>query len=163
MDYNTEDYEDMYPVAFSLLSICLVATTPTYFNLGIFDGPSFTNNILTISEVETRFNLQKDYDQIKVDKLFEVLNLDNISEAAPLWLETRTAILKILTETDGLYEYLLEYATHSDVDEEDKIELIERNEYGKPKGLKRLAGLDKKEVEFRASNIIQAHLPLTSS
>ena len=69
-----------------------------------------------MSEVDTKFNLQKDYDQIKVDKLFEVLNLDNISEAAPLWLETRTAILKRLTETDGLYEYLLDYATHSDVD-----------------------------------------------
>jgi hypothetical protein len=82
----------MYSVAFSLLSICLVAITTTYFNLGIFDSPSFTNNILTMPEVDTRFNLQKDYDQIKVDKLFEVLDLDNISEAAPLWLETRAAI-----------------------------------------------------------------------
>jgi hypothetical protein len=49
------------------------------------------------------------------------------------------------------------------VDEEDRIELTERNEYGKTKGIKRLAGLQQKEVEFRASNIIQAHLPLTSS
>ena len=84
----------MDSVAFNLFSICLVAITTTYFNLGIFDSPSFTNNILTMPEVDTRFNLQKDYDQIKVDKLFEVTDLDNISEAAPLWLETRTAILK---------------------------------------------------------------------
>ena len=117
----------MYSVAFSLLSICLVAITTTCFNLGIFDSPSFTNNILTMPEVDTRFNLQKDYDQITIGKLFEKTDLDNISEAAPLWLETRTAILKRLTETDGLYEYLLDYATHGDVDVEDKIEFIERN------------------------------------
>ena len=114
-------------------------------------------------EVDTKFNYGKDYDQIKIDEAFLHTNLDNISDAAPLWLDTRTAIFKKLVETDGLYEYLIDYATHSDVEEEDLVELIVRNEYGKTRGFKRLAGLPKNEVEFRTSNIIQAHLPVKSS
>ena len=84
----------MGPVAFSLLSICLVAITTTYFNLGIFDSPSFTNKILPMAEVDAKFNYRKDYGQITIDKAFDSLNLDNISDAAPLWLATRTAIFK---------------------------------------------------------------------
>ena len=36
---------------------------------------------------------------------------------------------KRLTETDGMYEYLVDYAKHENVDEEDRIELMVRNEY----------------------------------
>ena len=54
-------------------------------------------------EVDTKFNYGKDYDQIKIDGAFLHTNLDNISDAAQLWLDIRTAILKKLVETDGLY------------------------------------------------------------
>jgi hypothetical protein len=41
-------------------------------------------------------------------------------------LATRTAIFKRLTETDGMYmyEYLIDFAKHADVDEEDRVELM---------------------------------------
>ena len=119
----------MDSVVFNLLSICLVAIITTYFNSEIFDSPSFTNNILPMAEVDAKFNYRKDYGQITIDKAFDSLNLDNISDAAPFWLATRTAIVKRLTETDGMYEYLVDYAKHDDVHEEDRIELMVRNEY----------------------------------
>ena len=80
-----------------------------------------------MSEVDTKFNYGKGYDQITIDKASDSINLDNIYDAAPLWLATRTTIFTRLTETDGMYEYLIDYIKHDDVNEEDRIELMVRN------------------------------------